>query len=107
MKASPVSVLGGDRELERAEAGKSDLHAGVVADDLDEGGVAVRAAQHAARALEEEHGPDRARGAATAAGADRGRQVAAEDLLQQTGDRVAVQHQRVHLTLRSVRTARS
>src|SRR5262249_1582266 len=72
----------------------------VILDDLGERVAAGRAAEHDAGALVDVSGADRPGCAAAAAGPDRGCHLGGEHLLEEACDRVPVQHQVVHVTLR-------
>ena len=67
----------------------------------------MRAAKGKTGAAIEMNGADLAGGAAAVARSDRRRHLGAEDLVEQAGRRVAVEHQCVHLILLSGRSARS
>ncbi len=101
------SVLAADLHPQAADAVEADPDAGRVLGNPHQGVVAVRAAEHDARAPVGAEGPEGLAGAAFRAPAARDGHVRAEHLQQDAGDRVAVEHQLVHVTPPWVRSARS
>src|SRR5215475_9517030 len=100
-----------DRDYQSSNSPEVDPNPRIILDDLRERVVAVWAAEHDAGASVDVNGADRPGCTAAAAGPDRGCHLDGEHLLQETCDRVPVQHQLVHVSLpvgpkRSVLTAR-
>src|SRR5215472_10036970 len=96
-----------DRDFQGPESSQVDPGPRVILGDLGEHVVAVRAAEHDAGASVEVNGADRAGCTAAGAGPGRGCHLDGEHLPEETCDRVPVQHQLVHVTLRWVRSVRS
>src|SRR5215472_10655230 len=96
-----------DRDFQGPDSPEVDPGPGITLDDLGERVVAARAAEHEAGAPVEVNGADRPGCTAAAAGPGRGCHLDGEHLLEETCDRVPVQHQLVHVTLRWVRSVRS
>src|SRR5437667_7053278 len=107
MPRSPRSTgVGSDSDFQRSDAGKADPKAGAASHYLREDVVTVRAAQDDTGASKDVNRPDRLAGATVGARPDGRRHLDSEHLPEQTRDRIAVDHQCVHLSLPSVRSAR-
>ena len=96
-----------DRDFQSSDSLEVDPDLRIIVDGLGEHVVAVRAAEHDAGASVDVNGPDRPGCTAAAAGPDRGCHLDGEHLLEETCDRVPVQHQLAHVTVRWVRSVRS
>jgi MFS family permease len=96
-----------DGDFQHSDSRERDPHAWVVFDDLHERVVAVPAADDDSGAPKHVSRANRPGCAAVVAGADRGRHLDGENFLQQSRDRVAIEHQCIHLSLLWVRSARS
>src|SRR5262245_40169324 len=109
-----AAIMSGERSrrlrnghLERAHALDADPDASLVRDDRHERVLAVRAAEDDAGAAKDLGSAHHLARAAPSARPDGGRHLDGEHLLEEARDRVAVQHQLVHLTLPWLRSARS
>src|SRR4029453_14516805 len=105
MEARTRARLDGD--FQSADSREVDPDPRITLDDLCEHVAAVWAAENDAGATVEVRGPDRPGCTTAATGPDRGCHLDREHLLEETGDRVAVQHQLVHLSVRWRRSVRS
>src|SRR5215471_9460704 len=96
-----------DRDFQSPDSPEVDPDPRIILDDLRERVVAVWAAEHDAGAPVDVSGADRPGCTAAAAGPDRGCHLDGEHLLEETCDRVPVQHQLVHVTVPWVRSVQS
>jgi hypothetical protein len=96
-----------DGEFQISEAPEVHPDPRIALDDLRKRVAAVWAAENDAGATVDVSGPDRPGCTTAATGPDRGCHLDREYLLKQSSDRVAVQHQLVHLSVRWGRSVRS
>ena len=96
-----------DGEFQNADSREVDPNPRITLDDLRERVAAVWAAENDSGASVDVHGPDRPGCTAAAAGPDRGCHLDGEHLLEETRDRIPIQHQLVHITVPWVQSVRS
>ena len=100
VRTDPISTEAtSDADLESADSGGVDPDPRIALDDLREDVVAVWAAENDAGATVDLDGPNRPWCTTAATRPNRGCHLNREHLLQQTSNRVAVEHPLVHLSV--------
>ena len=96
-----------DRDFQSADSREVDPNPRITLDDLRKRVAAVWAAQNDSGATVDVNGPNRPGRTTVATGPNRACHLDCEHLLEETRDRISVQHQLVHLTVPWVQSVRS